>query len=237
MGKYAKAMKSTRMKRLRAGFKAKRKSIIRERRKAVKNLSLAKVGKGFPKKMQMTHKYNDVIGLTSNLGSIGTWVFSANGMYDPDITSTGHQPMYFDQMSAIYDHYTVIGSKISVEITPISKDQVPVIVGCYKNDDATITPSSLNSLMEQTQCRYKVVNLNAGVTTRFSLKWSAKKTFGGSVLGNDNLQGTAAANPTEQTTYTFFCKTVDGVSTASVYMNVSVQYIAIWDELKDIQGS
>lgn len=205
--------------------------------KPIRHLAMVKSGKGFPLKMQMTHKYVQIIQMTNTTGSLATWVFSANGMYDPDITGTGHQPMYFDQMAALYDHYTVIGSKVTVQLTPIASNQAPVIFGCYKNDDSTVTPTTISELMEQTDSKYQVVNFNANKPVKFTLKWSAKKTFGGSVLGNDNLQGTASANPTEQTTYTFYTKPMDGASTVGCFANVTIQYIAIWDELRDIAGS
>jgi len=71
-------------------------------------------GAGFPQKMVMTHKYCDKVQLTSTLGVITNYLFSTNGLYDPNITGTGHQPAYFDQMTPIYNNYTVIMSRIKV---------------------------------------------------------------------------------------------------------------------------
>lgn len=63
---------------------------------------------------RVTLRYADVI----DVGTFGTSVvgydFTANGLFDPDITGTGHQPMGFDQMMSFFRHYTVIGSKIIV---------------------------------------------------------------------------------------------------------------------------
>jgi len=212
--------------------------VVAGRRKSVRNLSLARIGKGFPKKMMITHKYNEVLTITSVAGGLASFSFAANGMYDTDITYTGHQPMYFDQMSALYDHYHVIGSKIKVKVTPAAENQMPVVFGCYKNDDSTVTPTTLNALMEQTEATHKVISLNAGAPAVFSKKWSAKKTFGGSILGNPSLQGTASANPTETTVYTFFMKPMDvTASNVACYITIEIEYIAVWAELKDIQSS
>ena len=36
---------------------------------------------------------------------------------DPNHTGVGHQPLYFDQLMTIYNHYIVIGAKITVKFT------------------------------------------------------------------------------------------------------------------------
>lgn len=35
-------------------------------------------------------------------------LFRANGIFDPDVTGTGHQPLYRDQVADLYTNYTVI---------------------------------------------------------------------------------------------------------------------------------
>nr|AOV86229.1 hypothetical capsid protein [uncultured virus] len=52
------------------------------------------------------------------LGATGSnvWQFSANGLYDPDTTGTGHQPMYFDNYAQIFKRYKVDYSTITVTV-------------------------------------------------------------------------------------------------------------------------
>ena len=47
-------------------------------------------------------------------GSLASKVFTCNGLYDPDVSGTGHQPRGFDQMMALYDHYVVTKCKMTV---------------------------------------------------------------------------------------------------------------------------
>lgn len=46
-------------------------------------------------------------------------VFAGNGLFDPDITGTGHQPLGFDQWMGIYDRYRVHAS--SIKVTTLNK--------------------------------------------------------------------------------------------------------------------
>jgi len=207
----------------------------------LKNRTSVPVGLGFPKRMVMSHRYCENFLQGTIVGALTTYQISCNGMFDPDTGTSGgvtHQPMYFDQMSALYDHYTVIGSKFTITISPQNNAFGPGIVGIYQDDDTTITPVTVAACMEQSTARYKFIAAGSDQCVRFTNKWSAKKTFGGSILGNDNLQGTSAANPTEQTYFTIFVASSDpGAADFDVAVSCTVTYIAVWDELKNLVQS
>lgn len=193
------------------------------------------VGKGLPKQMIITQKYREVVPLNSVAGSTAVYSFSCNSIYDPNYTGTGHQPMYFDQLGALYDHYCVIGSKIRYKIVNAS---VPVKLAFYVNDDSAVTPTSPEGASELTSG--KLFLLPASGTTaplRFTGSWSAKKYFGKGVLANTELQGTTSSNPTEQSFYTLVTQSADLSSNSSVYIDAEIDYIVVWKELKDIGQS
>lgn len=196
------------------------------------------MGKGFPKKICMTHKYNEVQTHTSNSGTPGFFKYVCNGMYDPNNTGVGGQPYYFDQMSAIYDHYTVIGSKITVKVVPVTVPAVAFRISLSQNDDATQTNNTVSGTAEQSSGSVFIFPAGATDTVKsLTNRWSAKKTFGGSVLGNDNLQGSISANPSELTIWSVGIQAMDTISTISVYLEINIEYIAIWEEIKDIAQS
>ena len=66
----------------------------------------------------------------------------------PNHTGVGHQPLYFDQLMTIYNHYIVIGAKITVKFYSVpcyySSQCMPL-----PNDDGTIVPASFTALAEQ----------------------------------------------------------------------------------------
>lgn len=68
---------------------------------------------GFPDTMRTHLRYEDTITLS---GAAQQYTFRGNSLFDPDFTSTGHQPMYFDQFISIYEKYRVYGSSIKITV-------------------------------------------------------------------------------------------------------------------------
>jgi len=209
----------------------------RKTKKTYINRSMVTAGLGFPKKMQMTHKYQGSVPLAGISGAFVSWNFSANSLYDPDQTGVGHQPLYFDQMSALYDHYCVIGSKISINIIPTNGSYGSAAMGVFINDDTSVTPTSFPAAIEQSLGTHRYIAYNNTKPIRFTAKWSAKKVFGKDVLANTELQGTPSSSPTDQQFFTLWSQSIDGVTTAQFWAEVVITYIAVWKELKDVAQS
>lgn len=191
-------------------------------------------GFGFPPKLNIKHRYHEIFSLTTTAGGgVATQQFRCNGMYDPNVTGTGHQPLYFDQVAAVYDHFTVLKSYLKLTLSTDQSNPQQVVV--FLNDDSTVTPSGMASLQEQSSAKY--TNVVAGMTTTLYLPWDAYKTFGGSVLANDNLQGSASADPIEQQVYTVVGQAIDISKATNILVNAEIVYYAVWDEVRDIAGS
>jgi len=201
-------------------------------------LTRARFMTGFPQQLTMTHRYvANAISITSTLGVMGHYQFSANGMFDPDITSSGHQPLYFDQVTALYNHYHVIGSRIKVTGITGDSNTASFSWALWQNDDTSTTPSDVATLAETANSVYKMQPAQITATPQSAtLNWSAKRTFGGSTLADSELQGTATANPSEQSIFQITVQT-HGAVTAAMLFNVEIDYIAVWTELKDIASS
>jgi len=195
-----------------------------------------KTSTGFPRELRIRHRYVQLNTFTSALGVTGTYDFSCNGMYDVDLTGAGHQPLYFDQLSAIYNHYTVVASKITVKCsTPNTANAAGTVFGIYINDDTTKPSANVSDLLEQSSAVYRNIASGAGELV-LTKKWNAKENFG-PAIGDPNLQGSSSANPVEAQNFTCVFKSADTTSTISMYVIVTVEYDAIWQELKDIGGS
>lgn len=95
-------------------------------------------------------RYVDTVTIDPGAASILKHTFSANGLFDPDITSTGHQPLMYDEYSALYKQYRVISSKI--KITPVmtaTGTGVPGFYGVFLDSDATLDYSLATSTPTQ----------------------------------------------------------------------------------------
>lgn len=196
--------------------------------------SIVDMGVGFPKKCKATLKYYEVVQMTSTTGVVAKYQWSCNGLYDPNITAGGHQPMYFDSYMALYDHYTVIGSKLTIKMVQNATNINPTTVAVYQDDDTTTTNvAAPETAAEQAGAQIMLFAAGDNNPRSITSTWSAKKTFGGSILGNDNLQGNASGNPSEQTYYTVTLKACDGASTVSFQACLHFEYIVIFDELKE----
>lgn len=215
--------------------KAKRQRRRLNRRKKPVNKPTVNFGLGLPKKAVVTHKYNEFALITSTAGIPNGNSWSCNSMFDPNAAVGGHQPLYFDQFMALYDHYTVIGSKIHVRVTPQAANEDSFRVGIYLNDDTT-NLTNMSTVAEQSSGDIRLVPANSNNVYTFTKYWSAKKTFGGAVLANDNLQGDVLNSPQEQTFYTILLGATSALDVTAV-VEVSIEYIAVWDELKDVAAS
>lgn len=191
-------------------------------------------GFGFPPKIQVKHRYVEAIGLAAVAGGVSTQLFRCNGMFDPNYSGTGHQPLYFDQLSAVYDHFTVLKSYLKLTVSTTST--TPQIVTCFINDDTTVTPSGIEARMEQSSAKSVQITAGEGPKTMY-ISWDAYKTFGGSILGNDNLQGSAAADPTEQSLFTISAQCASFDTATTVIGTAEIVYVAVWDEIRDIASS
>lgn len=227
---------------IKKSYPKKKKTAVKQKKTYSKKTPILKtmvnVGKGFPKKLCMTHKYVDVVSLTSTTGVLGKYLFSCNSMYDPNWTGGGHQPMYRDQCAALYQHYNVIGSRAKFKILNGATNTGLIALSCYINDDTTVTPSDISTVTEQSSATpMKLIAYNSSDPVYLTRSWSAKKTFGKGVLANNSIGAGIGSNPTEQSFYTLCLQCMDGLSTVSVYFEVEIEFICVWTELIDVASS
>lgn len=211
-----------------------------------------KTGLGLPLKNLITHKYCHTIdnwAINPLFFGANPLNFAANGLYSIENPAPGggaHQPYLFDQMCLLYDHYTVLGSKIKITIIPNDSTTTAASAArfaLYTNDDTSVTPLTMDGVCEQTDARWKVYD-GSKVNTRpvtFVKKYSAKKRFGASILANDALRGNAgpsATNPDEMVWFTLAGQSLDTQTTESTYsLSYEITYIVMYTEPREVAMS
>lgn len=189
---------------------------------------------GLPKLLVVKHRYVSAPQTTAALivANADLFQFRANGMFDPDATGAGHQPLLFDEMAALYNRFRVLSSKITVRGACSSLVATGAILS-ISTADAVAAAVTYTTAQEQPATKSRVIGF--GETFTMTHSWNAKQYYAGNTMDNAQLSGTAAADPAEQTIYRvgFTGLSAGGVCSFSV----DIEYTAVWDERQKITGS
>jgi hypothetical protein len=200
-------------------------------------MSIGSVRSGFvlPERMDVILRYSAEISLHAASGVAVSYVFRANDLYDPDYTSTGHQPLGFDQLCLFYKRFLV--RKSVCKMTPLwstVSNLIPGYFGLAISDDAAKTAGyTVSDLAEQALVTrpqlagLTTLNLNHHARATFS----TKKFFGikGSTLDND-FYCSSAAVPARVGYYEAFQAPVAGNTCDTQYFLIELEYHATCTE-------
>lgn len=227
--------------------KRSRKNVGRRKRsfkRRRQRLTLVRNPRGiFAKTFKQSFRYVDTVTLDPGVGdAIAYHSFSANGMYDPDITGVGHQPMGFDQLVGItHVNYVVIGSRIKCTFMSQSDNAGigTAYVGVLRSKFSTPISTSINDVMESKQTRvYTMTSADANQKKIVSSKMNVGKFLGTKVMQEDDTAGSVGANPAEQAYYVVFAASNNlGTDPASIQVLIELEYIAVLKNPRQLAGS
>lgn len=184
------------------------------------------IGRNLPTVMNSKFVYGTTFSINPAIASPGSYVFSANGLFDPDITGVGHQPRGFDQLMQLYDHYVVVGSKITIRYSNLTANPVVLAIALK---DTTTTISTGQDFLEGTRAVYKIAATgNAGQSAiELTHQCNPVKFLGRSdPLADSELKGSASANPSEGAFYHVQVFAIDGADIASQDLTAQIEYMA-----------
>lgn len=167
-------------------------------------------------------------------GVPGVYVFSANGLFDPDITGVGHQPRGFDQIMALYDHYVVIAVKVKFEMAPASSTASNVArCGITLKDSSTVFTNA-NNYMEAGYTIWSLASVGGtSEGVKFEKAYNPNKFLGRSKpLADAELKGSASANPTEQAFLHLWTAPVQSLDAGPFDCQVHLEYSVVFIEPK-----
>lgn len=158
---------------------------------------------------------------TLSPGSLtGTYVFSGNSLFDPNVTGVGHQPRGYDQLMSMYDHYVVHGATMTVTFSNAASNEI-VRVAAALRDSATV--GSWRDYVEGGSSHWKI-----GTTSRPSVNLrlsgnSAQFLGRGDIMSDPTCKGYTTESPTEQW-YFHIAAAGMGVSVSPLSFQVLIEY-------------
>lgn len=155
--------------------------------------------------------------LDGGAGTAGTYVFSANGLYDPNITGVGHQPTGFDQLMAIYGSYTV--TKATIKVGFWNTQVIPMLVGLSIQTFPGVSTDA-RVYIENQDCVWTMLeplagadgaNAAGGPSIKFlTLECDMRKQARTDIFNDVTWSGFGTSNPGAQKYFHIFAESADG---------------------------
>lgn len=141
-------------------------------------------------------QYTDEFDINLTNGVLSTYVFNANGLYDPDQTGGGHQPLGFDQYAVMYNRYRVLKVGYNVNFGTIASTGAAVRATVAHNNGSTIPARP---------AIFELANSRQGVIGPYGQALNLKGTFDLTRLNaspsvyrvDDRYSALVSGNPTE----------------------------------------
>jgi hypothetical protein len=200
--------------------------------------SLSRLSEGFmplfPARTHRTLRYHTNVSIAVTTGAVNTYVFRANDLFDPDFTSTGHQPMGFDQMMVFYNHFAVNKCRIYVQANNTAS-------GCMhagvRLDASSTALTSADQILEfgGVTCDVLEAKNTYGCVKSFDLSVDIAKIQGiprQNITTDPNLRGDAGTSPVEATYFHLFAWDPNSLS-GTVNFDVILEYDSWFMEPRD----
>lgn len=189
-------------------------------------------------KFKFNTRYCEFDGnLTPPLGLSDSYVYCMNSLFDPNVTGIGHQPIGFDQIMPLYDHYTVIGARATIHWQNHSDIYANLVVGQIRDNAAISTLT--DDIIENGNCKYSILGpkTSSSSTQTMVVNFSAKQFFANNIL-DDKYQGSQTTNPADMAYLHLQTRGLDtAIATGNVHYTIVIDYIALLTEPKQLIGS
>lgn len=205
--------------------------------------SLIKMATPLPKQLTTKLRYNTTVTINGGLiGSVARHVFRATSLYDPDYTSTGHQPRGFDQIMQLYDHFVVRACRIRVEFAARASSSYTTIVGIALRDSSAGYGSiNVNDVLENGKVSHNLLphcSSGQGSIRTMTMNFRPKQFLGvKDEMSLGQLKGAEDANPTENAFFHVFAAALQSEDPAPIECNVQLEYLTTFIEPKAVGQS
>lgn len=215
-----------------------RKKQRKHRRKKYQKLVSMGAPSGAPTIRVANLRFVEMSNLACSAGVLNQRQYRANSIGEPSVTTgSAHQPMGHDQWALFYNHYVVLGAKITVKI--INDGTIsPAYCGIYLSDGTTTPYVNGYEFIEARKGTYRMIQQNNPQTLTISSKFSAKRYFNVTDVKDNisRLGASMATSPTEQAVFGLWYQTLDA-SSDTIRYTATVDYIVQFSEPRDLTKS
>jgi len=189
----------------------------------------------------LTMKYSSVQRLNSAVINQVENVYSANSIFDPDVTNVGHQPMLFDQMAAMYLRYKVTHSRMTVygcNSAIITTSGKPTMLSIAVNDSSSVLAS--DDTPYETPFTWTAMTSAADggqPVCKIVTPWIDIAAFKGWRMSRDqDYAALCTASPSIQLYYHLVAERVEG-STVDIQTRVIIEYKVLFYDPRQVAES
>lgn len=198
-------------------------------------MKLSRTMNPFPTNYVCKLRYSQVLPLTSGVGSWGYQRFQLNNLYDPDYSGVGHQPRGYDEITAIYQRYLVLGAKIKLKILQTTSQNA--YVGFTVRKDAS-APLIFEDWTEGRYGSSKLLKSNDTSTHTKQLSIRMQDFFGKKMkLTDDNACTDFTSNPVDICNFVIGVNDIDLLSTVGLKIEAEIIYDCIFTKRKYLSSS
>jgi hypothetical protein len=166
-------------------------------------------------------------------GSSGNYVYTLNGLYDPDISGGGAQPTGFDEYMAMYNHYRVTSCSVRAIVSLSSAVPTAFCLTPYRNSGTP--PASFRDALALGG-PFGLISTSAGASVELNLHVDVAR-WQGYNLDSVNYAGSASANPTLLFYFGVFHESVDGSTSHSMNAVLRITYTVKFYDRKPLSRS
>jgi hypothetical protein len=191
-------------------------------------------------------RYNSQLSLTAPSAALITnYQFRLNSLYDPDLTSTGHQPMGYDQLTALYNQWVVTSCRVVLNAVMLSDPAYTAgtagMLAMYGVANDSSVPTTPSQLIENHQPAYAALSGYQN-TCRLGHVFNLPSMFGlnkNQYTADDTFYGQISANPSKSAYLNlayFTCGLTNSLS-ATLRVDVTIEFEAYFKQAFTLQSS
>lgn len=185
-------------------------------------------------------KYVERVTVGATTGGIigGTADFTINGLFDPNITGVGHQPMGFDQWAALYNMYKVY--QIDIKIRPMNNGTADMFFAAQINnsqDSTALAGVDYSTACERSNCATILVGDVGDGNENVIYKSFKIADIEGHDIASDYYAATVTGNPSNVVKLRLGAGRYDGGDTGSIQCTLELVYHARFFEKKTLNQS